>query len=296
MAVVFWGLASMLVTAIVGIVLLRIFVTRRPPSGSDFAAAAEGFRDKEYELAEDYVSYEVKLVLFSVLTFLYPVMLLWLLHSKPTVRYWFGWWTLAAAIAVPVWVVLCMAANWCRVLSKGSMPLYVVVLPLLALAILFELQFWSLGGKGVVLLSKDCDASLQKENLEQAWWAIHDVYADCTQQLASITGSDVREEGFVARFEDCERLVHIPDRWTKEWRYLRQLEKDQHCGGWCTAQRPIWTPSSTAQDACSNTVAREMTTDIWRMAQQAKMYCTLLLLGICAVLLVRPHLLQELRA
>lgn len=293
MAVVFWGLVSMLAFAILGVVLLRAFASKRPSSA---AAANEGLQEKQIGLAEDYVASEVKLLVFSTLLFLYPVLLASLLHSKPTVRYWFSDSLFALAIALPAWVILCLIADRFRVFGRWSAPLFIFAVPLFVSAVAYEFQFWSLSGKGIVLLSTDCGASTAKHNLEMAWWSIHDAYADCTMQLADLTGASLHEERGVEYFENCEQLIAVHDRWAAEWSYLKDVEKEQHCGGWCTAQRPIWSQSPTAQDACSKTVAREMMGDIARMTQQAKMYSTFLLLALSSsLLLFEPEVIQWLK-
>mmetsp|Transcript_125300 Transcript_125300/g.227983 ORF Transcript_125300/g.227983 Transcript_125300/m.227983 type:complete len:443 (-) Transcript_125300:76-1404(-) len=58
-----------------------------------------------------------------------------------------------------------------------------------------------------------------------------------------------------------ERLVDF----VPEWTYLKRLEAEQQCSGWCTYERPVWTLGET-KDSCTVTSAEVIRSKVRPMA------------------------------
>jgi low affinity Fe/Cu permease len=241
------------------------------------------------------LSFEVKLTFIVSVVLFFPVALCILLHSKPTVHYLFGNWVLYAVIAVAAWVLLCHFLIVSGVLRHSLAPIFVVILPCAFLACVCQIQEWQFSAQGVALQSTDCASFAMKAQLEDAWWAAHDFYTNCTGNLVQLTGAPMDETLLVTSFKSCPGYQQAEGQYKRQWWYLEHLESYYRCGGWCTPQKPLWVHQAGMPDGCSDVVARALSGNISLLGLQITVYSGVLLLCASIVLLTNPQWIAELK-
>jgi len=232
--------------------------------------------------------FELKLTFFSSIVLFYPVVLCLLLGMKPTVLYWCGRWSIFACIAVPIWVMLChfMFAN--RLLRPGLGPLAFLILPSVLVFLICEVQVRTLSGQGAVLMSSDCETFQSKAKVEQAWWSAHALLQSCAEELAEKTGSSISETMGLVSIRECRGYKEGFRQHGKEWTYIDSIEKEHHCGGWCSVGPPLFNLQSRVVDSCSVAVAHVVAGNISLLSYQVTSYAAVLLVSVSLVLMYSP--------
>jgi len=271
------------------------WLSRQQRSGDD-ELRVSGFKpgleqgileEDEQALAKVKFSFEIKLTFFACIVFLYPVTLLIVLDSKPSVVYWVGRWALWSVFAVPVWLLFCHIAVASGVLRRGLAPLYILMVPAAWLVLLCEIQARTFASVGTWLISEDCHTYGPKVYMQNAWMAADSFYLNCSQSLANFTGASLVETVQLLNIKSCDGYDQAAEGFQKQWQYLEGVEQYQGCGGWCTRQRAIWTSERT-QDSCSAYVAREISESIGLMGYQLAVYSIIVLIGTSLVLMASP--------
>jgi len=122
------------------------------------------------------------------------------------------------------------------------------------------------------LAASDCNAMPQKQKLQQAWEAAHDLWMGCLNETSTLYGYDVATLQRSFRIQDCDEYLDAAGAnsksrlsrstrgtgsylgYAEEWAYLRYLEENHFCGGWCTPRVQLWS-HVRSKDSCSNAVA-----------------------------------------
>lgn len=240
------------------------------------------------------VAFEVKLILFAALVFLYPVMLTALMLSKPSMRYWCGHWLLAVVIAIPAWLLLVHFGVAQGKVSRTMTPLVAITVPAAFLAFCCQLHVWWFGSQGVALLSDDCQSFHDKAALEASWQEADVLLSACIRKMSSETGSPLRQTALVLNFGECKGYTSAFSAYQRDWNYLRHMEQEYRCGGWCKPSAPLWYAQPLQQDSCSKVAGRVMTDGVALMMRQISAYSGLLMLGSCLVLFLKPDWLEDL--
>lgn len=243
------------------------------------------------------LAFEVKLTFFVLLGLFYPVTLCLLLHTKPTVQYWFGNWIGYVAIIVVVWVVICHIGMVTKAISKQWAPILMIIMPALLLVCVCQVQKVQFSGVGAALQSNDCSTTLlsAKSALDDAWWAAHELMDTCSKQLVQITGASLEETLSVTDLSECAGYDELSKTYSRDWQYLEEVESYYQCGGWCTSQKPIWTaPASHVHDSCSLSVARALTSSINVLCAQVTTQAIVLLVLASFAVLVSPAWISDL--
>lgn len=114
---------------------------------------------------------------------------------------------------------------------------------------------------------------------------------DCKRYRAALSCSSF----WGSRDSSCSRegirfVEHLPD-----WTYLKKMEVEQHCSGWCSYERPVWTLRET-RDSCTVVSADVIRTKVRPMAFQLLMMSFVILFAsfFCIYLAQRGHLVGHL--
>lgn len=248
-------------------------------------------RKKALVEKEPVVTLDVKITLIVAVLFFFPVAMMFYLHSKPAVKYWLGDWTFFAALAVPIWILLCHFMLVKRALKKKLFAVLVIVFPAAFLAGVSQVQAWQFRETGAALLAFDCQSFLQKASIERSWVAASYLKANCTSALLKATGASPGQVSVVLDFEDCPGFAENKAFYGKDWQYLKHLERDYHCGGWCYPQPQIWMKQTNVHDSCSSAASRTMLANVSTIGIQVAVYSGVMLVIVCAIILFIPWVL-----
>jgi len=146
------------------------------------------------------------------------------------------------------------------------------------------------------LFSQDCNSFNGKRELQRSWEAAYALYSNCINQTARQTGHSRAQLMETFRIQDCEEyrsaLTGLTAGGTRayeeshiqDWTYLRRLEEDHLCAGWCYHAQQLWS-SKTNKDSCSHVVSNIYGKYVRPHASQV---CMLMLaaLGATAMMLI----------
>lgn len=228
--------------------------------------------------------FESKLTFLMIILLFYPVCLLVLLHAKPAVQYWFGHGTLLAAAGVVVWIIVCHVGIKTGYIRRGMAAIFAVVVPSAALCGVCQVQAWQFRETAAALVSSDCESFPEKASVQRAWQVAFDLKISCTEALATATGSTPEDAFAVLELSDCPDYPYLNKRFGSQFAFIEHLEKEYHCGGWCTPQKPIWMRYQV-QDSCSLAFGRALGGNISLLGIQVTIY-SLILLGSASLLLL----------
>jgi hypothetical protein len=251
--------------------------------------------EQELNAEEDVkdVPFELKLSVFSWLVLFHPVMLCVLLGTKLSALYFCGRWVLYAAAVVPIWLVVCHVVFANRTVRQGLAPFAYLTMPAVLLFVICEVYVQVLSGQSAVLMSSDCETFQSKAMLERSWWSARDFLMNCADELSQTTGVGINETLSLVHIRECKGYEKAFMQHGVEWTYLEGIEKTYHCGGWCSAQVPIWDLQSQVVDSCSNAVAVIMQSDINILSWQVITYTAVLFVGVSTVLTFSPNWLPS---
>lgn len=208
------------------------------------------------------VSFQVKMVIMCGCILFYPVLLCVMLSLDPVVAYWQGTALIWVAIVVCLWLVWCYIALSIRKMKREHAVVWMVVLPATLLLVACQTQQFQIQAKAVGLASTDCSALPGKEHLQSAWLGARAIYGNCTQGLATLTGAPLNETALFTSLRECPGYQEGLQTYQHQWRYLARMEREHHCGGWCTPSVPIWdsrdADASILRDRCSLAAGREI--------------------------------------
>jgi hypothetical protein len=215
-----------------------------------------------------------KFIFVLLLTVGTPCMTSLLLSSSPTLTYWIGRSGSVIAFLCFIWMlvghqVLVTAGSGGLHRRLAVTSLFVVPNILLVLV--------NNSNKGVAidvhtqLSVDDCVVYPKKVQLERAWQAANELLDKCIADHAGLTGSSLEELQLIGGVHRCPGYEQGYKIWGTEWDYLKLLELESFCGGWCTSQRPIWHARSGEEfrpnDRCSLVVAEAVKSQLYRIKQ-----------------------------
>lgn len=242
--------------------------------------------------------YEVKIAFFIAIVLFYPVAMMCLLQSKPTIKYWFGDTWVCTVLIVVAWFLMCQFMLLADMMPRTFVPIYMISIPTAVMTIVCQVQTWHLEGSGSALEASDCLTFPVKAQLENSWQKAHDLLQECTQQLTNITGASISETRKLqghSYYYDCPKYSKALHIYRKDWEYLEHVERAYLCGGWCSPSEPLWTISTNPrskqgrlQDSCSKAVGRDMMGQMLLMGTQVTTYMAVCFFLSTIVLLVRP--------
>mmetsp|Transcript_47732 Transcript_47732/g.147460 ORF Transcript_47732/g.147460 Transcript_47732/m.147460 type:complete len:282 (+) Transcript_47732:136-981(+) len=171
-----------------------------------------------------------------------------------------------------------------------------LTLPNLVLLWHANLQYMNSVDKADKLFSSDCNTFDQKRELQRSWEAAYSLYVGCINQTSANTGHSRELLMQTFRIQDCEEYNAALTGFTasgtrayeeshqRDWTYLRSLEEEHFCSGWCYHAQQLWS-SKAHKDSCSVVVSHIYGSYV---RPHAKQVCMLMLaaLGASATLLI----------
>lgn len=107
-----------------------------------------------------------------------------------------------------------------------------------------------------MLYSSDCTTFVPKQDIHRSWVAAARIYEKCIERITAESGLNHTEGLKLYRLQECKEYIPEPGqedihaKHRTAWQYLRMLEEDHSCCGWCWETRPLWT-FGEVRDACS---------------------------------------------
>lgn len=222
----------------------------------NFVPATHGSHDFKTKISthelRSHKSFPTAFTFVSFIAFGPPLVLSLWLSKEPSVQYWIG---NASIFPIVVPLLLCI----CHVLHlKGVKGGGVLVLGTVLPCVLFI--YIGLTHKHTAedvanrLLSTDCTTFEHKRKLETAWRSAQEAYLNCLGDTPRDLGLSLEDSVRMFRLHNCKQynkgnLTEQTD-YRDEWKYLRYLEEQQACSGWCQSGPRLWT-YVTPHDSCS---------------------------------------------
>lgn len=190
--------------------------------------------------------------LLSMLLFLVPTYLIVHSAKHPVVKYWHGGWYIFLII-IPAIIVVVHFQH-----IKNGPDRYMTNLALLFPSFLlfmfgmFFLQSSTI--KSELLFSPDCQIMQEKAHLQREWEAASDVYDLCLKNSAKQRNLTTAYLTKMFRIQDCNDYPSYLLDHKRSWGYLRMLEEDHACTGFCKPGKQLWS-NGPHKDACALPVA-----------------------------------------
>jgi len=176
------------------------------------------------------------------------------LASEASVSYWIGSWGFLA-MAIPWYLALLHAVHQNRGAPKLVPVLFGSVVPAVVLFVVANVHLTATGIVANMLMSDDCTTHPKKQEIHHSWVIAAGLYEQCVNRTSAAKGLSYEQGLSQYRLQDCDEFQpQQPDPWAshrEEWAYLRGLEEEHLCSGWCWSSRPLWTYTEDANDPCS---------------------------------------------
>lgn len=237
---------------------------------------------------EDGERFALLFTLFCCALFSVPIWMTYNIGQDEQVKQW---------ITDMLWLVLLLPALYLVahvyhvIKSVPQRPLIAVctlgsaiILMLIAESVRLEAQ-----RLGDVFAARDCSASEGKRLMGEQWAGALTFYSSCVKgTIEKETSIKIETAVNIFRIQECvgyeEYLAQNPS-----WAYLRSLEEQYLCSGWCYRGPPLWALNAT-KDSCSAAVADVMYNKVDRTMAQVVVYA-IFILGFLAIVLTGPSAL-----
>jgi len=226
-----------------------------------------------------------------VLSVLYvmPTYIVFYASHHRVVGYWISNWSIVLLV-IPIVVLVIHYIH----AKQGGPNKYACIIGIVLPSVLLLFSAMSLKGTGsdleTQLFSTDCDTIQGKRKLQRSWQAAYNLYMKCLRETATMHALNVNDLTRTYRIEDCDEYQSAFSMHSGDWSYLRMLEEEQDCSGWCFASHRLWS-SGEAKDACSIAVSMVFGIVVTHHAGEVIMLMLLALLGsVVAFLTVGPML------
>lgn len=220
------------------------------------------------------------------LVFFTPIFLMVRIGRDTNVRYWLGPWCDIAAF-LPCLFILGHIVHSSRGRPHKPTVLLCLLVPAITLLVLGEFVLTAVADRANQLFSTDCDTFPEKRALESQHVAAEGVFATClADTVSSGRGGDLTLEhaAELYRIQDCEEYESELQTRQRDWTYLRHMEEEHRCAGWCSVGQPVWT-FGEVRDSCSVAASTIFDGKIRHMASQVTVY-TIVVLFITSIALL----------
>mmetsp|Transcript_39332 Transcript_39332/g.117663 ORF Transcript_39332/g.117663 Transcript_39332/m.117663 type:complete len:277 (+) Transcript_39332:105-935(+) len=175
------------------------------------------------------------------------------LGLNASVQYWIGWFPWLV-LSVPVLLVLSHMVHAIKQRPLFNAMLLSTVIPALIVILLGYMVLMPISGISDRLMSSDCSTYTDKAYLNDAYKAATRIWNDCLRREINQTGKPLEQIQLDLTIDQCEeyqQALQSGTQWKHQWHYLRELEVNQVCSGWCYAgQESLWTTDHQPKDVC----------------------------------------------
>lgn len=221
------------------------------------------------------------------LMFASPLSLTLSLAYDTTVGYWIGRQSLWAWI-FPVVFIVGHIVHVQKGFPKKPVVLLCTLLPGIAFLVLGDIHLSVAYDLSDQLFSTDCDTFESKRQLDRAWQKAYTLYTGCLNRTVASGGVKhnftMTSALELYRIHHCEEYEDALQEQKAEWTYLRHLEENHHCSGWCESGQRLWTYKDV-RDPCSEAVATVLRFKVQRVALQIVVYA-IFVIALTAIVLV----------
>lgn len=212
-------------------------------------------------------------------------------HSK-VVAYWMSRFFYAVYI-IPVIILVTHFHHKRKNGPSKPAVIFALIVPSLILLLCANGQMIQAIQSSGKLFSIDCDTFPGKRQLQQSWEAADDLWQTCLEETSASSGVDIKTLKEKFKIQDCEEYSTELVKHKEDWEYLRYLEEEHACSGWCATGTQLWS-GKVSKDSCSSTVSIIFRHSVKTLALQVviAMVCTLLGTALALILLgpvLRKH-------
>lgn len=194
------------------------------------------------------------------------------------------------AFAIP-WLLALVHVFNVKVREARMIPVICsTVIPAIILGVIANVHMHWSGQISHRLISKDCTTWQTKRNIQKSWVVAAGLYERCVNRTTAEHQLKFSDGLQFLRLQDCSEFdVQAPDIWAAHrpaWAYLRRMEEDHECSGWCFHSAPLWSFQAT-KDACAITAGNVMTNRVDIVSQRMLAYA--LVVGIISILSIMQY-------
>lgn len=241
--------------------------------------------------SRDHVRFHYEAVLFphyftlvALAVFGVPVVAGFQLLQDPTVQYWVRC-SPYTAVVIPFYLLLCHC--WHLRLRRPKLVPIICSTVVPGMFVFFLGSYYGrvTGITATQLASTDCTTLAVKLELHHAWTAAAQLYGDSVNRSARAEGISYQEGLKIWRLQEFGEYTtgigSAADAYAKQrskWEYLRELEEEHLCSGWCTPARPLWTYAEV-RDSCSVAAGAALQRKVAPVAQMLMVYSLVVVLA-----------------
>lgn len=217
--------------------------------------------------------------LFMLTVFGAPIIAAFHLAQDESIEYWVGA-TGLLPLAIPFYLALC------HILHLRGHP---KLLPIVASSVVPSILLFVVGNSHIrvtgimvdMLMSTDCTTFAMKQDLHRSWMVAAALYDDCVNRTALEKGISYEEGLQLWRLHEFEEYgvdvgsdedVYAQHR--PKWEYLRRMEENHLCAGWCWHSRPLWA-FGEVRDSCSSTAGALLRSKVTPLASRIMTFSAL---------------------
>lgn len=208
------------------------------------------------------------------------------LSRDASVRYWVGDCG-EYALLIPGFLVIFHVFN-CAVGEPRMFSLiFTSVIPAIILVVISLIHLHRTYAAADLLVSKDCTTLDRQRDTQRSWRAAAEIFERCLNRTVAEHHISFNEGLKLVKLQDCiEYKVRDPDIWAAHrgtWRYLKRMEEEHECSGWCVHSVPLWSSMGT-KDACAITAGNFLTHRVNAVGHRMLAYS--LVVGIGSILAI----------
>lgn len=221
------------------------------------------------------------------LVFAYPVLATLCLALDSTVQYWIGSYGKLAILIPLIFLVTHVVHSTTQVPSKPAV-LFCVLVPSLFLLVLADVVLSNSIEMSGALLSSNCDEFDGKNHLQSEWETGYSIYQSClaatVAKYPNLTNFTLASAFENYKFQECEEYEGAYQSHKPAWDYLRSLEQEHGCAGWCSVNVTLWS-FKEPKDSCSVAASDVFQVKIRRVALHIVIYViAILVLGCVGII------------
>jgi len=217
-----------------------------------------------------------------------PMALTIALGYDSSVKYWIGSWGLMS-FGIPVLFAAGHLVHLERGFPRKPIVLLCTLFPAVLFLIIGDIHLSVAYDLSDQLFSTDCDTFDSKRILQRSWERANDLYEKCITKTVQNAGQKHNLTAATAfdlyRIHHCEEYESALAENKDHWDYLRHLEEQHHCSGWCQPGRRLWTYKGV-KDACSVAVGTVLRFKVQRISMQIVVYSVVVIVLVTVVLVI----------
>jgi hypothetical protein len=160
-------------------------------------------------------------------------------------------------LIIPIIITLAHIVHHIRRVPNKFAVIAGLLFPSVLLLLTSNGQMTTAMDRADTLFSVDCDTFEGKRVLQRSWEAADRLFEDClnstVERNPQLTVAQLKEH---FRIQDCEEYEaqYQSPTYRRDWDYLRYLEVEHGCTGWCEPGQQLWS-RVPHKDSCSTAIS-----------------------------------------